>query len=113
MSTDGSCLQPSIQAMMGDCGSASPYCSPSRPRSSPPTGPLKGAFRRVAKPHDSQSYFGTDYIGRDTLSRVICGARSSLDEVFTAIWLGTIVGSLQGLRSSCLGGKFDMRWSRV
>jgi peptide/nickel transport system permease protein len=75
--------------------------------------PLKGAFRRVAKPHDSQNDFGTDQIGRDTLSQVIYGARSFLVVSFSALWLGTIVGSLHGLTSGCLSGKFDVAGQRV
>jgi ABC-type dipeptide/oligopeptide/nickel transport system permease subunit len=59
-----------------------------------PYDPLKADFGRMAKPPDGQNYFGTDQIGRDTLSRVIYGARSSLFVAFGAVLLGTTVGSL-------------------
>jgi peptide/nickel transport system permease protein len=78
-----------------------------------PYDPLKADFRRMAKPPDSHNYFGTDQIGRDTLSRVMYGARSSLFVAFGAVLLGTTVGSLWGLASGYLGGKFDVVSQRV
>jgi peptide/nickel transport system permease protein len=78
-----------------------------------PYDPLKADFRRMAKPPNSHNYFGTDQIGRDTLSRVIYGARSSLVVSFGAVLLGTTVGSLWGLASGYLGGKFDLISQRV
>ena len=36
-----------------------------------PNDPLKTNFRHMNKPPDAQSLFGTDQVGRDTLSRVI------------------------------------------
>jgi ABC-type dipeptide/oligopeptide/nickel transport system permease subunit len=78
-----------------------------------PYDPLKADFRRMAKPPDARNYFGTDQIGRDTLSRVIYGARSSLVVAFGAVLLGTTVGSLWGLASGYLGGKFDIASQRV
>jgi peptide/nickel transport system permease protein len=78
-----------------------------------PYDPLKADFRRMAKPPNAHNYFGTDQIGRDTLSRVIYGARSSLVVAFGAVLLGTTVGSLWGLASGYLGGKFDIVSQRV
>ena len=78
-----------------------------------PYDPLKADFRRMAKPPDTHNYFGTDQIGRDTLSRVIYGARSSLIVSFGAVLLGTTVGSLWGLASGYLGGKFDLTSQRI
>jgi peptide/nickel transport system permease protein len=78
-----------------------------------PYDPLKADFRRMAKPPDTHNYFGTDQIGRDTLSRVIYGARSSLVVAFGAVLLGTTVGSLWGLAGGYLGGKFDMISQRI
>jgi ABC-type dipeptide/oligopeptide/nickel transport system permease subunit len=78
-----------------------------------PYDPLKADFGRMAKPPDGQNYFGTDQIGRDTLSRVIYGARSSLFVAFGAVLLGTTVGSLWGLASGYLGGRFDVVSQRI
>jgi peptide/nickel transport system permease protein len=78
-----------------------------------PYDPLKADFRRMAKSPDTHNYFGTDQIGRDTMSRVIYGARSSLVVSFGAVILGTTVGSLWGLASGYLGGKFDITSQRI
>jgi peptide/nickel transport system permease protein len=78
-----------------------------------PYDPLKADFRRMAKAPDAHNYFGTDQIGRDTLSRVIYGARSSLVVAFGAVLLGTTVGSVWGLASGYLGGKFDITSQRI
>ena len=73
-----------------------------------PRDPLKTDFRRMNKPPDAQSLFGTDQVGRDTLSRVIYGARTSLFVAFAAVLLGTTVGSLWGVACGYLGGRFDL-----
>jgi peptide/nickel transport system permease protein len=78
-----------------------------------PHDPLKANFRRMAKSPDGENYFGTDQIGRDTMSRVMYGARSSLVVAFGAVLLGTTVGSLWGLASGYLGGKFDSASQRA
>jgi peptide/nickel transport system permease protein len=78
-----------------------------------PYDPLKADFRRMAKSPDTHNCFGTDQIGRDTMSRVIYGARSSLVVSFGAVLLGTTVGSLWGLASGYLGGKFDIISQRI
>jgi peptide/nickel transport system permease protein len=78
-----------------------------------PADPLKTNFRRMNKPPDGQAYFGTDQVGRDTLSRVIYGARTSLFVAFAAVLLGTTVGSLWGVACGYLGGRFDLASQRV
>jgi ABC-type dipeptide/oligopeptide/nickel transport system permease subunit len=78
-----------------------------------PYDPLKADFRRMANPPDRRHYFGTDQIGRDTMSRVIYGARSSITVAFAAVLLGTTVGSLWGLASGYLGGKVDTVSQRI
>jgi len=78
-----------------------------------PREPLKADFRRMNKPPDAQSWFGTDQVGRDTLSRVIYGARTSLFVAFSAVLLGTTVGSLWGVACGYLGGRFDLMSQRV
>lgn len=78
-----------------------------------PRDPLKTDFRRMNKPPDAQSFFGTDQVGRDTLSRVIYGARTSLFVAFLAVLLGTTVGSLWGVSCGYLGGRFDLVSQRI
>jgi len=78
-----------------------------------PQDPLKTNFRHMNKPPDAQWLFGTDQVGRDTLSRVIYGARTSLFVAFSAVLLGTTVGSLWGVACGYLGGRFDLASQRV
>src|ERR1700712_2383932 len=58
-----------------------------------PYAPLKSDFRHMTKPPDGLHYFGTDQIGRDTLTRVIYGSRASLAVAFGAVLLGTTAGA--------------------
>jgi ABC-type dipeptide/oligopeptide/nickel transport system permease subunit len=78
-----------------------------------PRDPLKANFARMNKPPDAQAYFGTDQVGRDTLSRVIYGARTSLFVAFAAVLLGTTTGSLWGVACGYLGGRFDLVSQRI
>src|SRR5215813_7167428 len=78
-----------------------------------PQDPLKTNFRHMNKPPDAEALFGTDQVGRDTLSRVIYGARTSLFVAFSAVLLGTTVGSLWGVACGYLRGRFDLYSQRV
>ena len=78
-----------------------------------PRDPLKANFTRMNKAPDAQAYFGTDQVGRDTLSRVIHGARTSLFVAFAAVLLGTTTGSLWGVACGYLGGRFDLVSQRI
>lgn len=55
---------------------------------------------------------GTDRLGRDILSRGIVGSRISLALALTCITLITIVGTLAGITSGYIGGRFDMWFQR-
>jgi peptide/nickel transport system permease protein len=59
------------------------------------------------KPPSLKHWFGTDTAGRDMLSRVIFGTRISIRIGATVVFLTVISGSLIGLFSGYLGGKFD------
>ena len=78
-----------------------------------PYEPLKSDFRRMQKPPNERNWFGTDQIGRDTLSRVIYGSRSSLTVAIAAVLLGTTSGAVWGLMSGYLGGRFDLVSQRI
>jgi peptide/nickel transport system permease protein len=78
-----------------------------------PRDPLKANFARMNRAPDAQAYFGTDQVGRDTLSRVIYGARTSLFVAFASVLLGTTTGSLWGVACGYLGGRFDLVSQRI
>jgi ABC-type dipeptide/oligopeptide/nickel transport system permease subunit len=56
---------------------------------------------------------GTDYEGRDILTRVIYGGRVSLAVSVLSVLLGTTVGALWGVASAYIGGRFDMHSQRL
>lgn len=78
-----------------------------------PHPPLKTNFRAMTKPPSEQHIFGTDQVGRDTLSRVIHGSRASLQVAFAAVLFGTTLGCLWGLMSGFFGGRFDLISQRI
>jgi peptide/nickel transport system permease protein len=56
--------------------------------------------------------FGTDSLGRDVLSRVIAGARSTMEIAPAATLLATVLGTALGLMLGYFGGWFDEIFSR-
>ena len=78
-----------------------------------PYPPLKSDFLHLTRPPAAPHWFGTDQIGRDTLSRVIYGARASLTVALGAVLFGTTLGSLWGLASGYFGGRFDLVSQRI
>ena len=83
---------------------------------------LAALFAPVLAPHDpieqnilnrlkapsAEHLMGTDYYGRDILSRLIYGARISLVIGIAAIGSAMLIGSLIGLTAGYYGGKFDI-----
>jgi ABC-type dipeptide/oligopeptide/nickel transport system permease subunit len=78
-----------------------------------PYPPLKSDFLHLTKPPGALHYFGTDQIGRDTLSRMIWGARASLTVALGAVLFGTTLGALWGIACGYFGGRFDMASQRI
>jgi len=58
-------------------------------------------------------WLGTDYEGRDILSRLIYGGQVSLEVAVLSVLLGTMVGSAWGVVSAYLGGKVDLLSQRM
>ncbi len=56
---------------------------------------------------------GTDHLGRDILSRILFGARTSLLIVIAVVSLGTPIGTLCGLVAGYLGGTIDTIIMRI
>jgi peptide/nickel transport system permease protein len=72
-----------------------------------PYDPLATSWLAVRKPPSPQHWFGTDEIGRDVLSRVVWGARSSLLAGLVSVSLAIAAGVPIGLVSGYLGGIVD------
>lgn len=62
---------------------------------------------------DMQHPLGTDEFGRDTLSRLIYGARVSLLVGFFSVMLAGLFGSVVGLLSGYIGGNLDAFLMRI
>ena len=58
-------------------------------------------------------YLGTDYLGRDTLSRVLYGARNTIGTALLATLLAYLMGITLGILAAVKGGWIDMGISRV
>jgi peptide/nickel transport system permease protein len=63
-------------------------------------------------PMSAQFPLGTDYLGRDMLSRIIFGARYTLGISLAAVILACISGVTMGMTAAVVGGWFDATFSR-
>ena len=61
---------------------------------------------------NSKFLLGTDYFGRDMLSRILAGARYTVGIALIATLLSVGAGLLLGLAASAIGGLFDAALSR-
>jgi peptide/nickel transport system permease protein len=74
--------------------------------------PLLLSTQRLAAP-SFEFPFGTDALGRDVLSRILFGARLSIQVAVFSVAVATIVGGALGLASGYLGGVTDLVIGRV
>lgn len=73
-----------------------------------PHDPLEqNILSRLQPPHDD-FYLGTDYFGRDILSRLLYGARISLVIGIASTVIAMVAGSLIGILAGYYGGRFDV-----
>lgn len=73
-----------------------------------PHDPIEQNILDRLKPPSVEHLMGTDYYGRDILSRLIYGARISLVIGIVAIGSAMLIGSLIGLTAGYYGGRFDI-----
>jgi peptide/nickel transport system permease protein len=78
-----------------------------------PYDPIKPNYALIRKPGSALHWFGTDELGRDILSRVILGARTSLSAGLVSAGIAVGIGSLFGVIAGYVGGFIDMVISRI
>ncbi len=78
-----------------------------------PYDPLQANFLAIRKPPSWAHPFGTDDVGRDVLSRVIYGARTSLLAGVVSVSIAVAIGVLFGLTAGYIGGVFDLLAMRL
>ena len=78
-----------------------------------PFDPLKQDPTLVLQGPGSRHWLGTDYLGRDVLSRLIEGTGRSVVGALEAVAVGLLLGVLPGLASLWLGRTFEWVVSRL
>ncbi|MCX6023398.1 MAG: ABC transporter permease [Chloroflexi bacterium] len=78
-----------------------------------PYDPLKPDGRARLQGPTIAHPMGTDNLGRDMLSRVIYGARASIQVGVLSLIAGTVLGSVVGMVSGYFGGMVDLIAQRV
>ena len=71
-----------------------------------PYDPLQGTDSTLAHP-SLQHWLGTDYLGRDTLSRILAGAPVSVLSTVQVALIALVVGAVPGILSVYLGRIFE------
>ena len=77
-----------------------------------PFDPYKQNLRNRLQAPSLTHPFGTDHLGRDVLSRIIYGCRTSLEVGIIAVGLAAVVGSFLGLLAGYLRGWIDVVFMR-
>ena len=78
-----------------------------------PQDPLAGELKNVLQSPSSEHLLGTDKLGRDILSRIICGTQISLFMTVSVVVLLSIVGMTVGILSGYFGGKVEIVLMRL
>jgi peptide/nickel transport system permease protein len=78
-----------------------------------PYDPLAANFAATRREPSAQFLLGSDYLGRDVLSRLIHGARVTLLVAITSVLIGDMIGFAWGVASGYIGGRFDMLSQRL
>jgi ABC-type dipeptide/oligopeptide/nickel transport system permease subunit len=78
-----------------------------------PYDPIKISVLEARQGPSPNHWIGTDYMGRDLLSRVIYGARVSLFVSVTVVVMSTALAMALGVASGYIGGRFDMITQRI
>ncbi len=69
-----------------------------------PYDPYKQNLNNILSKPNSEHWLGTDTLGRDTMSRIIYGTRTSLLVGIVAIFIAATIGMFLGLTAGYMGG---------
>src|SRR6202453_5085163 len=86
----------SVIALLAIFGSFLPPQTPPPPTAPPPP------------PISASHWLGTDYLGRDTLSRLLAGSRASIVGAIEVALIALFVGAIPGILSVYLGRAFEV-----
>jgi len=71
-----------------------------------PYSPYKNNLKEALQPISSKHLLGTDALGRDTFSRIVYGARTSLMVGIVSILIAAVIGMVLGLTAGYYGGVY-------
>ena len=78
-----------------------------------PYDPLKASLSEAFQAPGREHYFGTDALGRDVFSRVLCGATTSVYSVLILVAVILLLGTFLGIVAGYFGGVADAVIMRV
>lgn len=78
-----------------------------------PYDPIKTDFGNALQNPSSENLLGTDWLGRDSFSRILYGSRISLAIGLISVTIGMLIGVPIGALSGYYGGRFDILIQRV
>nr|SFZ87672.1 Oligopeptide transport system permease protein OppC (TC 3.A.1.5.1) [Loigolactobacillus rennini] len=76
-------------------------------------GTMVDAYQQAGVPKGTYYILGTDYLGRDLLSRILFGTRISLLVAFVATFVDLVIGVAYGMFSGWYGGQVDNVMQRI
>lgn len=78
-----------------------------------PYDPIKIDLRNALNPPSEENLLGTDWQGRDVLTRILFGSRISLAIGLISVSIGMFIGVPIGALSGYYGGRFDLFIQRI
>ena len=96
----------SILAILLFCAAFAPLIAPHDPSD------ISVLDKKISPGETLEFPLGTDFLGRDVLSRLIYGARTSVLISLSALATGALVGTILGILAGYIGGRVDAVVSR-
>ena len=79
----------------------------------PPYDPYQIDVKNIMRGPSAEHLLGTDYLGRDLLSRLMVGGTRSVFTAILVVIINATVGTLIGIISGYVGGKADLIVMRI